>query len=477
MIRIGDDPITLQTFWQVVLARQPVTLSTASWARIEHAWQLTERVRAAGKNVYGLTTGVGALRDHSLAGLDHSRVTQRLLASHRIAPAEDEGSAVARGIIFCWIALCVTGRAPVRPQTVDRLLRILSNEVSLSIPLRGSVSASDLGPNAELVSHLFSAVELEPIETLILINNSAPTVAAAALALSSLDQLLSESMQVLIAALEAFAARLEAYHPIVVAARAWPLATRCAERMHELLQGSSLGRTARLLQDPLSFRTALWVLVSAEEARDHLAATLERWLNGYTSNPIALPEVEALVSCGNFESMDLALALDTMRLALFQLAQSSAERTSKLLNKQWSGLPTGLLKNSFEADTGLAILELAAQAVLAEIRLAAQPISLQTVSGVVAAGIEDRGSFALIATRLLQTQIAQLWDILAIEALTSVAALTARPPETTARSTQGLLEELRPLLERARDDLPVAEAVAATRRLLLDRGHRQWIES
>ncbi|MCS7295101.1 MAG: aromatic amino acid lyase, partial [Dehalococcoidia bacterium] len=292
------------------------------------------------------------------------------------------------------------------------------------------------------------------------------------------ERLVRAGLRVLVASAEAFGAGGDPFHRAIVATRQWPVARDVQATFESLAQESMLWQSHRLLQDPLCYRCGLWLLATLEEARRHLCVVVERWLNGYGSNPCVLVDDGTIRSCGNFESVDLALALDLVRLAVVPLAQASAERISKLVNRHWSGLPTGLARTSDEPDPGLAILELAAHAASTELRVAATPFVTQPVSGAVAEGIEDRGSFALAAARALRQQLALAWQVLAIETTVSVAALRLRRPPRLAASTQELVGALEPVLAAWRGSRPVHELVTAAQAILMQRDRlEQPVES
>lgn len=76
----------------------------------------------------------------------------------------------------------------------------------------------------------------------------------------------------------------------------------------------------------------------------------------------------------------------------------------KLLWSEHSGLPTALRADASRPDDALAIYSQVTAALAAELRLLAQPVSLELPSSSVAAGIEDRVTMAPVAARRLADQ-------------------------------------------------------------------------
>src|SRR5439155_15107255 len=106
--------------------------------------------------------------------------------------------------------------------------------------------------------------------------------------------------------------------------------------------------------------------------------------------PLVVAEEERLVSTGNFDALPVAAALDFLRVALAPALTAACERTVKLLQSALTGLPDGLAPTPGLAESALSELAVPAQALAAEGRLLAQPVSTETGSATHHAGIEDR---------------------------------------------------------------------------------------
>src|SRR5919202_2099922 len=96
----------------------------------------------------------------------------------------------------------------------------------------------------------------------------------------------------------------------------------------------------REAQDPLSFRCAPHVLGAALDALTFARDRVGLELGSSQGNP-ALVGARA-VSVGNFDSTALCQALDLARIGVANALTAAAERTLKLVDAAWSGLPTGL---------------------------------------------------------------------------------------------------------------------------------------
>ncbi|HZX42626.1 MAG TPA: aromatic amino acid lyase, partial [Myxococcaceae bacterium] len=180
-------------------------------------------------------------------------------------------------------------------------------------------------------------------------------------------------------------------------------------RLRALLAGSSLSEpgNARNLQDPLTFRSIPQILGAAWDALGYTRATIETELNSAGCNPAVVLAERRIVSVGNLDIVPVAAALDFARIALATVVTCAAERTVKLLQSPLSGLPAGLAAEPDTGEEALAEFGGAAQAIAAEARMLAHPVSFEVVSSSKAEGIEDRTTMAPLSARRL-TEMADL---------------------------------------------------------------------
>jgi histidine ammonia-lyase len=137
-------------------------------------------------------------------------------------------------------------------------------------------------------------------------------------------------------------------------------------------------------------------------------------------------EERVVVSVGNFEMVPLATALDLARLALAPALTSACERAVKLLQPHLTDLPEGLAERSGLAESAYSELGIALQALTAEARLLAQPVSHEVVSASQAGGIEDRMTMAPLAARRLGETVELGSRIVAVELLLAAQACDLR---------------------------------------------------
>ncbi|HTX69457.1 MAG TPA: aromatic amino acid lyase [Thermoleophilia bacterium] len=434
-VEIAGKDLTLDQVVAVARGGDHVALTEEALDAMTQASSLAERVFERGLPAYGLTTGLGAQKRTSLHRDDDTFGRRQIEESH-VGQGPDAPPDVVRATMLVLANQFAGGSTCVRPVLAERLVQALNEGESPPVKLLGSLGASDLAPMADLARGVLGEAPLAPGEGLALINSSAFGTALAALALADMARLLDAADVAAALALEGFAANLSTLDPAVARARPDPVLARTLERFRDLLEGSRLWAegVARNLQDPLTFRSTLPIQAAGRVALDHALDRLAIELNAAQGNPLVSVQEGRIFSASVYEVLALSAALDYARTALMSVLSSASERSVKLLDTPWSGLPTGLLSKG-GPDLGLSIHAITAQSLAAEASLLAQPASFLVMSTSGAEGIEDRASHLALSARRLSEMVALGEGIVAIELLVSAQAVDLRDARPLGKVT------------------------------------------
>ncbi len=437
VVLTGDD-LALEELGRVAREGEPVALAHEALARMAATRTLVEEVLGRGDVVYGLTTGVGARKKVRVEPEELPAFNRALIHNHRVGTGPAAAEDVVRATMLRVANGFAKGTAGVRPELAERLVAALNAREHPRVRALGSVGQGDLAPLADLAHGLFADGDLAAKEGLALLNSNSYSSALAALAVADGERLLDAADAAGALDLEAFAANLTLLHPAIVEVRPYPGLRAALERLRELLAGSSLWDegAARNLQDPLTFRCLPQIHGAARDALGFARAQLEIELNASQENPLVIEEERRIVSVANFDVAPLAAALDFLRIALAPVLTSACERAEKLLQGPLTGLPDGLAPREGLAENSLGELGVAAQALTAEARLLAQPVSFEVVSSTHAEGIEDRITMAPLAARRLAEMTRLGERLLAIELVIAAQAVDLRSPPTLGRGTK-----------------------------------------
>jgi histidine ammonia-lyase len=458
---------------QIARQRQTVSLAPAARRRNEASHQATRALAAAGTPIYGLTTGVGALKTAALESGTFDDQQLRLLKSHAGGGGDRVSAEIGRATLAVRANQLARGGAGVEATLLDGLCDALNAGAAPTFRELGSVGTGDLGPLAEIGLGLLGERPLEgltplgapalgPRDGLMLMSSNAHAVAEAALACADLIELLEASEAVGALSFEAARSETAALDPRVHQHRAHPGQVESAAHLRVLLDGYVAPGTR--LQDSFGFRCLPQVQGAARDALRHLERVVEVELNAGAENAL-ITEGVALAN-GNFHAAPLALALDFARNAVAQAASLGAARLADLLDPKVTGL-TAFLAQRPGPDSGLMILEYTAHGAVGELKLLAQPA---TQSASLSLGIENHASFATLAARLA-TRAVKLWRLTAAaELLAAVRALRMRGTPAVGRGTRALFERAEAILSTDLSDRPLIDELDRAAELLRQGG-------
>ncbi len=448
----GGEPLTPATVVEVAGGRR-VGLAAQARERMLSTRSLAERIVARGDVVYGLTTGVGALKTVGVARAGAAGPFNQLMLRARGRSRQAVPAEWVRATMLVRAAGLAIGAAGVRPELAEAFCDSLNAGFAPTVHRIGSVGQADLSQMAEIGLALtgdgpagatLAAARARAArargprgprdrqQQRVLDRGRVPRFggrpcgAVAALEVSAA------------LAYEAFLGNVDQLHPQVDLLRPYPGHLAAAEHLRSLLAGGALatGMTpARALQDVLSFKTIGQVQGAARDCLAELGDRLRIELAASGDSPIMIAAEDRAISTGNHDATAVGLALDYARVGLANAAMVAGERVQKLLTPHFSGLASGLRADASTPDDALGILGgVGIASLVAEIRLLAAPTMLEIPTSGVAEGVEDRISLAPVGAARLVELAGLVLRVAAIELGLRVAGdRPARPRRGTWR--------------------------------------------
>jgi histidine ammonia-lyase len=420
--------LTVEEVLRVARGSEAVELAVSAVERMRETRALVELVVERGDTVYGLTTGVGMRKRFRVAAGEQDAFNRMLILNHRVGQGPPLPVEAVRSAMLRLANAFASGTPGVRPEVAERLVRALNDGETPRVRSIGSLGQADLPQAADLAYELFGDVELAAKDGIGLLNTNAFSTGAAALAVADARRL-ADALDVAAALdLEAFGANLTMIHPRIGEVRPYPGLRETLARLAELLEGSSLRDegAARNLQDPLTFRNVPQVHGALRDALGYVEGVVRIELNAAQENPLPIFAEERFVSVANYEILPLAAALDFLRIALAPALLAAAERSVKLLQAPMTGLPEGLAPRAGLTENSLSEFAVPAQALAAEAKTLAAPVSAELVTTTHAEGIEDRMTSAPLAARRVAEMVGIGNRVVAIELVLACQATDLR---------------------------------------------------
>ncbi|WP_227322567.1 HAL/PAL/TAL family ammonia-lyase [Acidisoma silvae] len=493
MLEIGERAIGLTEIVTASAGSTQISLSPAALARVTASRAVVETYAEGNEPVYGLNTGLGGnlgyrLDPTSLAAFQVQMIRGRTIG---VGPAFPE--TVARIQLLCRIIGLAQGGAGISLAVLEGMIAMFNRGVTPCIPGRGSIGAGDLGLAAHMAAvaigrgeawfegrrwpgaEALAAAGLLPVtlgakDGLGLLNTSAVTCGHATGVLADLADLLIFATATAALSLEGYAANPGIFDPRLAEARPAGGQVCAAAMFRQILAGSYLyDAPSRSIQDALSFRVLSQIYGPLLTAFDTAAEAVALEINAAADNPLVLAEDGVILSTANFHTPAIALAFDSLAIALCHLASASIQRTIKLMDARLSGLPK-YLSPIGGASVGFNALQKTASYLHAEIRLKATPASLDSIP--VSETVEDHAPNTPLTIRKLEEQLLPLRLLIAIEAMTAAQAVDLRGKPALSASTTILHAAIRarvPTLGEDREigpDVDLIDGIAQNQALL-----------
>lgn len=294
-------------------------------------------------------------------------------------------------------------------------------------------------------------------------------------ALSRALRLLDLADAALSLSMEAMRGSMDAYDPRVHEARGVPGQIKTAANVRHLLRGSKLTTpegqklfvSEERVQDPVSYRASPQVHGAVRDALSYVESVLGRALNAASDNPMFFEKEDGTfesLSGGNFHGAGSGYSMDLAAIVLTDLAVISERRSARLLDPTMSyGLPMNLVAGQQGLNTGFALIQSNAVAMISEMRVLATPASIGSIPS--KNNQEDHNSLGMTAARKCLALLDLLEMTLAIEVLCACQAI-----DLVAKRAPHLEmgEGTRLLHARVRERVPMMTADTYTGRKLTD---------
>ncbi|WP_194910507.1 aromatic amino acid ammonia-lyase [Catenulispora rubra] len=428
---------------------EPVELAEAGRKRAADSYRVAAEISAQ-RPVYGRSTGVGANRGVPVDDPGVHAVS--LLRSHATAAGPVRSAERIRAMLVIRLNQLAAGGSGADPSVLDGLAAMIQADALPAVREHGGIGTGDLsalattalalmgeGPTSTPLPSItgFSAHDALPF-----LSSNAATLADAALAFVDLEETIRAAVVVAALTFAAVDGNREAFS--AAADRATPFAG--ARQVNTWLRAlTATDLPPARIQDPLGLRVLPQSQGAALDSLRELSATIVRMVNAPSENPVLLsdePVDAALAHHGGFHASYLQMALDSAVLGVAQTGQLVLGRLAALIEPSFTGLAP-FLGDGFAGASGVMILEYVAASALAEVRAAATPAGLQSVT--LSRGVEEDASFASLAARQALTATGNYRTLVACELLAAVRALRMQ-----ARTVPS---GLRPVLELC-EDLP-----------------------
>ncbi len=452
---------------------ESVSLAPKVKAKILKSRKIVDTAVANKEVIYGITTGFGAFKNTSIDQSQTNRLQENLILSHATGVGDPLPTEVVRGVIFLIANYLSKGFSGAALLTIETFLEMLNKGVHPIVPEKGSVGSSgDLAPSAHIALVLIGKGEAEykgkimsgkkammkagikPVvlsskEGLAIINNTSTMSSIASLAIADATKVIDLADLNGAISLQAIMGTSKAYDQRIHQIKPHDGQIKSAENLRMLLAGSRLIDNHRI-QEAYSFRCIPQIHGAIREALSYVRKVVTVEINSVTDNPLIFDgEKPEVISGGNFHGEPVAIAMDTLGIALSEIANTSDRRIASLLDPATNnGLPAFLVIKG-GLNSGLMIPQYTTASLVSENKVLAHPASVDSVP--TSANIEDLVSMGTIAARKAREILLNVKFVLSIELLTACQAIDIR---LSKDNTKGLSKKTEKAFKEIRKIVP-----------------------
>lgn len=466
MIYLDGNSLTIKDIVAIARNKEKVGLSKEAEKQMQISRDIVEKNIEEKKVIYGLNTGFGKFVNVAISDDDLDRLQLNLILSDAVGVGDPFPQDVTRAIMLLRINALAKGFSGVRLLMVETMIAMLNHGVHPVIPEKGSVGSSgDLCPLAHMVLPMIGEGEAEyqgqvlsgreameaagiPVitlkakEGLALINGTCAMLGVASLAIYDAQILVKTADVTAALTVDALEGIIDAFDPRIQIVRPHKGQIDVAANLRQILSGSRLTtRQGQIrVQDAYSLRCLPQIHGASRLAFDYVKNVIETEINSVTDNPLIFPDNGDIFSGGNFHGQPVAIAMDTLGIAMAEYANVSERRIERMVNPALSGLP-GFLTVEEGINDGFMVAQYSAAALVSENKVLAHPASVDSIP--TSANQEDHVSMGTIAARKAATIINHVQNVLAIELICAAQAVDFKDKDKLGKGTRAAYDVIR----------------------------------
>lgn len=447
---ISPAHLSLERLKEIFDNKEKIALSDeATRAIVRCREYLDRKMEDIGRPVYGVTTGFGSLYNVTIPEKDLSQLQHNLVMSHACGAGETVRPEIVKLMLLLKVQNLSYGHSGAQLVTVQRLVDMFNEDILPVVYQQGSLGASgDLAPLAHLSLPLIGMGEVlykgkvrpsaevwaekgwEPItlqskEGLALLNGTQFMSAHAIWCILKSMRLARWADIIGAMSLDAYDGRIEPFLPLTHQLRPHTGQILTGQKFMEVLEGSELIRRPKVhVQDPYSFRCIPQVHGAVKDNILYVKSVIESEINSVTDNPNIFPEEDMVISAGNFHGEPIAIPMDSLAIAMSELASISERRTFQLIDGV-RGLPKYLV-TSPGLNSGFMIPQYTAASIVSQNKGLCWPASCDSIPS--SQGQEDHVSMGSNSATKLVRIVDNVETVLAIELFNAAQALEFRRP-------------------------------------------------
>lgn len=477
-------------------------------ARVKASRRLLDEFVAAGRIIYGVTTGVGGFVNWLVPASLDGEAQNNILRGVQSNVGNDLEDRYVRAAMVARLNSLGRGASAISFENFEKYVAMYNKGIVPCIPEKGSLGASgDLGPLACIAlvgtgqwranyrgeilpgAEALKRAGIEPMvlgykEGLALINGTSVMAGMGACLTADAKRLINGYLLTSCLALEVLKAKIMPFSPAAHEQKPHPGQIRAAACIFAVLSDSAMivqdeeverwlsklshdepQGMEEQIEDAYSIRATPQILGPVIDTVAAIQTTVEIELNSSNDNPLIVVERGEAVHNANFHGQYMANAMDQLAIVLTTMCNLSDRRNDRLLDPAHNGtLPAFLCKEDPGLRLGLMGGQFAATSLVAENRSLCTPVSIQTLTST--GDFQDHVSMGLIAARRTRDILQNSYYVLGFELICGCQAADIRGVADLSTTTRAVHDIVRTKVPYLDHDEPLTDHIENAAALL-----------
>ncbi len=461
MILVGQSPLTLEDFSEILFNNQPVALNEAAVAKVKTNFEFLKKF-SSNKLIYGINTGFGPMAQYKVNEENILQLQYNLIRSHSSGSGKLMTADLSKALMVARLNSFMQAYSGVHTEVIELLKELINNSISPCIYEHGGVGASgDLVQLAHLglvligegevifenavhpTIDIFSRFNIKPLsihirEGLAILNGTSAMTGIGMLNIIQAQKLLNWSLMFSAMINEIVEAFDDHYSQELNAVKLHKGQNKIASLMRDILKDSHMirDRSEHLynpdnldqevfedkVQEYYSLRCVTQVLGPIYDTIIQAEEVVVNEINSVNDNPVIDHENHNIFHGGNFHGDYVSLEMDKLKIAITKLSMLSERQLNYLLNNKLNQkLPPFVNLGVLGFNFGMQGMQFTATSTVAENQTLSFPMYVHSIPN--NNDNQDIVSMGCNAALMTKRVVDNSFEVLAIQLMTILQAI------------------------------------------------------
>ncbi|SDS58585.1 histidine ammonia-lyase [Mucilaginibacter mallensis] len=493
MILVGQSPLTLEDFSEILFNNQPVALNEAAVAKVKTNFEFLKKF-SSNKLIYGINTGFGPMAQYKVTEDNILQLQYNLIRSHSSGSGKLMSADLSKALMVARLNSFMQAYSGVHTEVIELLKELINNNISPCIYEHGGVGASgDLVQLAHLglvligegevifenvvhpTTDIFNRFNIKPLsihirEGLAILNGTSAMTGIGMLNIIQAQKLLNWSLMFSAMINEIVEAFDDHYSQELNAVKLHKGQNKIASLMRDILKDSHMirDRSEHLynpdnldqevfedkVQEYYSLRCVTQVLGPIYDTIIQAEEVVVNEINSVNDNPVIDHENHNIFHGGNFHGDYVSLEMDKLKIAITKLSMLSERQLNYLLNNKLNQkLPPFVNLGVLGFNFGMQGMQFTATSTVAENQTLSFPMYVHSIPN--NNDNQDIVSMGCNAALMTKRVVDNSFEVLAIQLMTILQAIDYLECQDRLSSTsRSLYDKARAIFPKFVQDQP-----------------------